>query len=105
MWLFVECVCLFITNKLQCKIRCISQSPQGTSLDPSQHSGLGSSASPWIAVIQVVCPFAASTVASGEPNRETTSKDLSVQGGTEGRMVVGGVRLRQFGGTGVDAGD
>lgn len=50
-------------------------------------------------------PFAASTVTSGEPNRETTRKDLPLQGGTKGRTVVGGVRLLQFGGTGVNAGD
>lgn len=66
---------------------------------------LGSSACPWTAVVLVASPFAASAVASGEPNRETTCKDLPMQGGTEGRTVAGGVRLSQFGGTGVNVGD
>lgn len=108
MGLTAGCVWLFITIKLQCKIHCISEAPKGhllTLLTASQHGGLGSSASLWMAVILVAHPFAASTVTSGEPNRETTCEDLALQGGTKGRTVVGGVRLLQFGGTGVNAGD
>lgn len=89
-------------SPLSCNVKfTASLKAPGTCLDPPDSSPAWWIGQPrWLAVILLVSLFAASTVTSGEPRRETKCKDLTLRGGTEGWAVVGGLWLPQLGGAG-----
>lgn len=109
MRLFVGCTWLFIAIKLQCKIRCLSQGPEGHLLTlptAAQHGGLGSSAGPWRALILVVYPVCCRHSPKPRAQQRNNVRRFARAGWDRGEdSAVGGVRLPQFGDAGVNVGD